>query len=193
MRILVFDFDDTLFPTTYLKKNTELEKKDIKNNLKVTIELIKKAKINFDKVYIISNANLIWVQNCINEFLKDENEDVFKNIKIVCTKDNFLYEKLEVDRKKYCCFFDEFSHIFGDDEDHEFITFGDSHCDTLASENIRFLFSNVKVNIIIFKKFPSLNELLIQQNFVLENMELFKNTKENCNFILERKLFNLNI
>ena len=189
MRVLVFDFDDTLFPTTYIKKNISDEKifEEVKNELKNTIRLLERAKLNSNKVYIISNANLIWIDECINRFLP-EYKEIFSNVKIICTKNNIYYDNLAIHQKKRDCFFDEFSKLFCDEDNHEFITFGDSEYDTSASENIRFLFSNVTVKIVIFKELPNLKELVIQQDFVLKNMELFENFPKNCNFLLTKKL-----
>ena len=70
MTLYFFDWDDTLFPTTFYEKN--------KNNIKYfkhkfealenSIICLFKKSLQFADVYIMSNASFKWINLCINKY-----------------------------------------------------------------------------------------------------------------------------
>ena len=68
--ITIFDFDDTIYPTTFLKKiiemNDDSQFKYIEKIAITSYRLISKALELTDKVYIITNANQPHIQDCLN-------------------------------------------------------------------------------------------------------------------------------
>ena len=60
--IIIFDWDDTLFPTTHLNKNKFIDQKTLRTIDLAVYSLLSRALLN-GKVFLITNASLEWVND----------------------------------------------------------------------------------------------------------------------------------
>ncbi len=95
-QIIIFDWDDTLFPTEYFKTRIEMLQNhalippEINLNLRTIasniIKVITNAKL-CGNVSIISNATIVWLQLCIDVI--PEIIPLLQTINIISAQDNF--------------------------------------------------------------------------------------------------------
>ena len=100
MNIFIIDWDDTLFPTSWVNKNkinindaSSLNKYklyfiELDNNIYNLLNNIN----NDGDVYIVTNANLKWIESCLLILSKTSNLIISNNIRIVSARDLY-YEK----------------------------------------------------------------------------------------------------
>lgn len=96
--IFIIDWDDTLFPTNWVTKNNiDITEKDSYNKYKlffIELDNILSNVINtlnkLGNVFIVSNANLTWVKNCL-AILPYTNKLVNAfGINVISARDNYL-------------------------------------------------------------------------------------------------------
>lgn len=91
-KLLVFDFDDTLCPSDWLKNKNFImfpeDREKMTEFLSKMIKLVKFAK-TLGEVIIITNANMIWIDTIIKQYFTPEAKDVFSNIRIISAQDKF--------------------------------------------------------------------------------------------------------
>jgi len=168
MKIFVFDFDDTLFPTSfyrnkYIPKNDK-NLEEIKNNIEKFLE---KTKL-YGMVFIITNAEKKWVELCLDNFL---NGVKYENVEIFSTVDHGINYVKEQNLWKTEAFKITLSNYFKDNDSHQLISFGDNINDRDASLYIKNTFSNVIVKNILFKSFPTIDTLITEQKLVLHILD----------------------
>lgn len=95
--LIIYDWDDTLFPTTWVTlsrmdvnnlKKSELYKKQFKpiDNM---VFLLLKSSLRHGKVYIVTNASLFWVNTALK--LYPQTNSIISNVEIISCRD--LYSK----------------------------------------------------------------------------------------------------
>lgn len=185
MIITIFDFDDTLFPTShlidkrkFLKDEYIFDDKQINKLCSNLKELYKISKNNSDKLHIITNAEKSWVQQCLKKFLYNCS-DIFLNIEIISSVDEgFSHNRDRGMWKTYTFIFKLFQY-FGDGKNHELLAFGDCIFDREASMNIKKVFPNVTVKNITLLSKPNIHEFLIEQEAMIHTIEnLYKHKGE---------------
>jgi hypothetical protein len=112
--IIIFDWDDTLFPTMYFRSNSymidnpSLIPDDIKKQLHIIaaniIQVITCAK-NYGYVSIISNATADWVYSCIQ--IIPEIIPIIETIKIISAQDRWKFYTSNPAKWKEYTFFQE--------------------------------------------------------------------------------------
>jgi hypothetical protein len=179
MIITVFDFDDTLFPTShYVNKKKEdgelFEKHEIEkicNNIRTIYNI---SKNNSTKIHIITNAQISWIDMILNNYFSSC-MDVFNNIEIISSVDEGFSENRDKSMWKTYTFIFKLYQYFNNNENHELISFGDCIFDREAAMNIKKIFPNVIVkNILLFHK-PNLNEFLIEHDGLIKRIQEFYN------------------
>ena len=98
--IYLVDWDDTLFPTSFCNKNNI----DLKNSSnidnyklffieldKTILNILEKLKLS-GTIYIITNASILWIKNCLKTLPKTKNYIVNNKIRIISARD--MYSKL---------------------------------------------------------------------------------------------------
>ena len=182
MIITVFDFDDTLFPTThYINKKQQNEEVFEKNELEIICNNIRTlyniSKNNNSEIYIITNANLSWIDMILKSYLSDC-INIFNEINIISTlNENFSFERDKSMWKTYSFIFKLYQY-FNNDEKHELISFGDCLFDREAAITIKKLFPNVIVKNTLLIAKPNLNEFLIEQDAIIKNIQNTYNYKD---------------
>jgi hypothetical protein len=88
-RIIMFDWDDTLFSTTFLQKS-EITDNIIKelSSLENMVENILNFSKKYGFVYIISNSQEGWVHNCCKKFFPRIFQ-LLKDITIISSRDKY--------------------------------------------------------------------------------------------------------
>ncbi len=161
MKIIVFDFDDTLFPSTFTSYQDLGEMPEISASM---LSVIDKARSYCDKIYIITNAKIEWIDFC-NE--KSLNIDL--NVEIISTVDQG-YNTHDISCWKTVAFVDVLKEHFLFEENHELISFGDCPNDRKACMNIKKVFPYVVVKNVLMLPEPSTLDLLTEHRIIEGNI-----------------------
>ena len=98
--IYLVDWDDTMFPTFYCNKNNiNLKKSSNIDNYKLFFIELDKSILNIMEklkssgtIYIITNASIVWIKNCLEILPKTKKYIMNNNIRIISARD--MYSKL---------------------------------------------------------------------------------------------------
>jgi hypothetical protein len=98
--IIIVDWDDTLFPTTWLNTNEiKLSEENIKITYKVYFQELDKSISSFLKsyaevgtIYIVTNANMKWIKASLNSLPLSRKTIINNNIRILSARDMFSEE-----------------------------------------------------------------------------------------------------
>lgn len=169
--LIILDWDDTLFPTSwFLKKNiddSELDRyiiyfREIDNMLYKLLKLLMK----YGKVIIISNALPEWINKSSKILYKSG--QLIKNIKIISARKDYQNISLNIMDWKIFAFNSEFLDITKKNKINNIISIGDAEYEYKALIN---LYNNKKNNNKIFKSIRFMNnpshDYLIDQLNVL--------------------------
>jgi hypothetical protein len=174
-KLIIFDWDDTLFFTNFLKNNTsdgnkfEECKKKINEMVQSIIKLLNLAK-ECGKVCIVTNSEDGWIFVCCQKYAPDLYE-LIKNMYIISARST--YEKEHP--KDFClwkilaikkCIADNF---VSPDAVTDFIHFGDSHVDRYATKKISEELKSATSKSIKFCDYPTIDQLYVQQKLIYEN------------------------
>ena len=187
-RIAIFDWDDTLFCTKYLETfqlnftdifsfKYSLEEtnpyllnqlKDLENSIIQLFYEIVECKF---EIFIVSNADLKWIENCLVHFFFDLNTFIQdENIKIYSAKN--LFNGVSSCLCKIKCFKKVIVDNFKDTNlNLKIFSVGDSKHEKKATLNLSKLKNYEKVNVKFIQtiKSPSLRSIILQLNFIQEN------------------------
>ena len=95
--IFIIDWDDTLFPTTWVNKNKiEFTNQESINNYKLyfleldkTISTLLNSLNQAGDIYIVTNANIGWIKSCLSILNLTRNVIINNNIRIVSARDSY--------------------------------------------------------------------------------------------------------
>lgn len=178
MIITVFDWDDTLFPTSactfFTGFNTSpilhISQEDrvrVRNNIEV---IFRKAKIHSDKIFIITNATKNWVELCIDTLYEDAFENslfLLEDIEIISTQDDPQLNAVSYPFKKISAFANLIG-LFLKHKENTLISFGDTEFDRNASIEMRNFFKEYNGKTI---KTNDGRDLLINSNLTVKNVK----------------------
>jgi hypothetical protein len=211
MKITVFDWDDTLFPTFYAYKNelivmTDEERKQLRTSIEI---IFRKAKIYSDKIFIITNATKGWVEWCIEYLYEDdglfENYFLLEDIEIISIPENVSMASVPFPYRKIAGFGQLIPLLIGTPAGsvNTLISFGDTEFDRNASVEMRNFFStyygksfktpegkeinvNSKLNVINVKMVEnvSFDFLLKEHKFIINNFNRIYNMKNHYDKII---------
>ena len=195
--IFLFDWDDTLFPTSYLSVNgiyngslIKLTKMEIQNIklLEIYVREILSMSIERGKVFIVTNSSNGWVEASCKQYYKSI-LPLLNKIKIISCRQIFD-GKLPVKSNLWKLLtFNYIIHSF----DHSLLTniicIGDNDNEIEAGKSLNKYFNNNNcfIKTILFRKEPNLNEmnkqlLLVSNQF----LKIYSRTK-NINIKVEKK------
>lgn len=119
--LIIFDWDDTLFPSTTLKRQSLLKKseinyvKDLLQNLNnLLYELLNLSLKNSENVYIITNSQIGWVDSCFFQYFDKVSDACLKKIKIISARNDHEGTDDDFDDKN-----DENEEKIKNDEEHK--------------------------------------------------------------------------
>lgn len=132
MSLVVFDYDDTLFPTTFMQHHQNLKTRDLQELDRMIVQLMHTIKLAGHKIIIISNGSLSWIHDSSSMFLPNFYKFLkSNNIRVLSARD--IYEPSRVPYENWkrftmigTCILPEYSAIQG------LIGIGDSPIDQLA-------------------------------------------------------------
>lgn len=194
--LLVLDFDDTLFPSSILKKNQNLNPEDVHEVDDVACKLIiKYISLDFH-IVIITNSQLAWFITITEKYLP-KFLSLITNCSIRTISANDIYSCIYPEdfiKWKYCAYEDYIlKHLLIDDSkgyvknnvkysDIYVLSVGDSQIDMIATSylnkgNVSKL-CNVKTKFIKYRDNPDIQILVNQTNFVINNATLLDNLQK---------------
>jgi hypothetical protein len=157
MIVTVFDFDDTLFPTSEFTTTNNIDY----NTLSTTVsKLLSTARMNSNVVYIITNANEKWIQLCKEKLNVD-----FSNIVLCCGAEEMILD--DMSEWKRIMFEKYIDRHFRCECNHQLVCFGDSIFDRLAALPTKAVFPKVTVKNFKFHERPTFSDLIDEQRTVL--------------------------
>ena len=97
--LFIIDWDDTLFPTTWVNKNKiDFNKKDLITEYKLyfleldkTINLLLESLNKIGDVFIVTNANINWIKSCLINLNLTRKTIISNNIRIVSARDSYSH------------------------------------------------------------------------------------------------------
>jgi hypothetical protein len=194
--IFIVDWDDTLFPTNWITKN-QIDITNINSINKYKLFFIELDKIlagfinnmnNFGTVYIISNASLSWLKNCLNILPGTRNVVMKNNIRLISARDIYSPKYQSTMEWKVSCFQDVLSEVlnklYGKINNNNYLnimSFGDANYEYIAllnldkffklnNPNINYLLKNVK-----FMEKPDFNFIIEQISVLNKNLPIIVN------------------
>lgn len=95
--IFIIDWDDTLFPTTWVNKNSiDMSKPKTIQEYKVyfmeldkTIGTLLESLNNIGDVWIVTNANINWIKSCLMSLEQTRKTIISNGIRIVSARDSY--------------------------------------------------------------------------------------------------------
>lgn len=179
--IFIFDWDDTLFPSTYFTNNNFIIDKsilDIIDNL--VYKIIKKCN-KYGKIFIVSNALNIWLNFSIPYLPKSHNFFISKNIHIISARELYSKKFENIESWKFYSFSSILNDLNLDNFDSVF-SFGDSIYEYNSLKNIALSQEyNLYFKIVKFIKHPSINDFIEQ----LDNLNTNLKNMINYNYHLD--------
>lgn len=175
MIITVFDFDDTLFPTTHAhaRENEDVDFSEISQSI---CNLLQHAYIYSDKVFIITNGNKPWINQAWDKL--PHCAPIRDLLTFVCTPHKDYFSELPPHAIKTRAFHETIGAYFTESGMHDLLCFGDAPGDFLAGQAMQVSYPNVKVRNIALIPAPSMDMLLLQQKFIMEHFRTLIDMKE---------------
>ena len=192
-KIVIFDWDDTLFPTTaFIRKSSgkELNGDEMKLLSQNVLSIIKKACLLYgsSNVYIVTNAYNGWVQSSLRKIIRyccqNKIENSFGEIYSLISKScittlsaRHLFAK-QLPKQPILWKFYTFNAIINSINVYTLISIGDSNHEYVASENVKKCKNSIK-SLHRFKLLekPALcvmNKQFEQISNLLDNLQIYQ-------------------
>jgi hypothetical protein len=182
MRIFVFDWDDTLFCTSHHER--ALTKDIVYTDLcRTIISLIGIVKKSYDKVYIITCGTLDWVKKCVDENLTTD-KNFLENIEVHSARQEYG----DPNMWKMYAFSKILSRHFYNREIHEILVVGDSFGEISAAKYMGKIFPNIIVKTVKFVMRPSLDDVITQQKWMMNNFHNISHNLIDTDYTTEHDL-----
>lgn len=134
--ITIIDWDDTLFPTNWVSKNNvDMNNKDQISSYSVYFLELDKTISNFllnlskdTKIYIITNANITWINLCLKSLPKTSQIIKENNIEIISARDRNANYNISPNEWKIYTFQDVFLDTLSNNNDelYNIMSIGDA-------------------------------------------------------------------
>jgi len=199
-KIFIFDWDDTLFCTTflypdgYLDKNifSLLENKEKIKNLEALVKKLLTLAVEKSDTYIITNSEPGWVQCSCNRFFPNVSS-LLNKIKIISARG--LYEN-KYPNDFFAWKNKAFNDIIQNYEKNlptNIVCLGDSEYEIKAANHLSEKFPNGYLKTIKFREKPKINQLINELNLVLNKFDYIYSACKNWKISIEKKRQNNNI
>jgi len=196
LKLILIDFDDTLFPTVAI--DTIKEKYDVTNieelsekNIFISNKLKQAEMLMTDIimqslkkgiVYIVTNASEKWIEDCLRDWFPSS-VDYFKTLNIISArsvyeKPNLIYDRddilthnfpIEWKRLTFLDICDRYKKLFGAYPD-DILSIGDGNPEYFAILQISSLFDNINIERIKFIEYPTINDLINQYKILYKKL-----------------------
>ena len=191
--IFIFDWDDTLFPTTYLikegiiKTNINNLSEDIKvllNTLEETCINILNLAINKGNVYIITNSSINWL-NYSSDIYFPKLRTILDKIEIISARDEYGYMNPANWKQKA---FLKVAKNINTKLINNIICLGDSMLELEAAKNLASKFEDSCLKTIKFKENPEIEDLIRQLNLIEDKFNYIYSKAKNLSITIEQKI-----
>lgn len=162
----VFDFDDTLFATSWSTGKQPLKLKELTESI---CDIISTAA-KYGKVYIITNATMSWLRQCTDTFLT--RTDIFENVDILSTIDSGISSMVAIQYWKTLAFEKVLSHLISDGDHHQLLSFGDNQYDRDASLYMRSKHPEVIVKNVLMLERPDIDQVICQHKLLVKYLPM---------------------
>jgi hypothetical protein len=178
MILTIFDFDDTLFPSSWFTKEKNFTPEIAGKFLSSIKSLFAQAKKVSDIVMIVTCANREWVMYC-SELMPG----LLEGINILCCPDFNLEEPIE--EWKSIIFRMVVNRYFSASQTEKtLIAMGDAMHDRQACLHIRETHPEILVKSILFEATPTYERLLKQQEVVCKHFQNISDHKNPLDLML---------
>ena len=191
--IIIFDWDDTLFSTSYLNKLGVFHNNF--SNSKQIYEKIKKLEKKVEKVlslsiekghtFIITNSDEGWVQESSRIFYP-EVFPLLQKISILSSRELFQHIYPNDSSKWKIETFKKIANYFKKDIITKIICIGDSFSEFKASKKLASYFTQAYVKTVKFKTEPDITCLISQLTLLLSQFEKIDKANKNWRITVEK-------
>ncbi len=199
--IFIIDWDDTLFPTTWVNKNSiDITKAEALNQYKIyfleldkTISSLLDSLNEVGEIWIVTNANIKWIKSCLTILNLSRKVIINKNIRIVSARDSYSQNNNSPTEWKILTFQDIIEDIMNKIKKNmkpntiiNIISIGDAMYEYIALINldnfIKSFISNRNNQINCNFKYLLKNIKFMEKpdfNFVIDQMQVLQKNKSN--------------
>ena len=190
--IIIFDWDDTLLPTSFLNSKgtynafrqfTNNERKRLLELENLVLQLLT-LSVKKGDVYIITNADKKWVENSSKIFYPSIS-NILKKIKIISAKNK--YQKRYPSRIWKIKAFINLANDIDLQKITNIICSGDSAFEIEAARILATKFTEAFIKTIKFKEKPELDEIYKQIRFVLCQFNKIYSAVKNLSITVEKR------
>jgi FMN phosphatase YigB (HAD superfamily) len=190
--IIIFDWDDTLLPTSFLNSKgtynafrqfTKNERKRLLELENLVLQLLT-LSVKKGDVYIITNADKKWIENSSKIFYPSIS-NILKKIKIISAKNK--YQKRYPSRIWKIKAFINLANDIDLQKITNIICSGDSAFEIEAARILATKFTEAFIKTIKFKEKPELDELYKQIKFVLCQFNKIYSAVKNLSITVEKR------
>ena len=194
--IFIFDWDDTLFPTTFLinEELTNLEIDELSEEIKYIFSSLEEAVINIlnlaiskGNVYIITNSSINWFNYSSNKYYPNL-KNILDKIKIISARDEYGYMN-PTDNKiwKKKAFLDLTKDI-NTNLITNIICYGDSMIELEAAKILASQFNDSCLKTIKFKENPEIEDLIRQLSLIEDKFNFIFSNPKSLSIKIEQKI-----
>jgi len=178
--LIIFDWDDTLFPTTWLQQHDYFDKgvalsnakearlESMANRARVTLQMA----LQVAKVVIVTNAEQGWVQSSCKKFMPSL-VSLVKTIEIVSARTTYEGVTKDMTEWKRMAFQEEVELFYGPDQDGQqrnIVSLGDSMHEMRALKSVTDGIPNCWGKSIKFWDYPSIQQLIDQHDLLVTTL-----------------------
>ena len=192
--IIIFDWDDTLFPTSSLIKNgiytdniilTEKEKEKIANLEELVLKVLT-LSIEKGDTFIITNAGKGWVEFSSMKYYP-KIKKVLEKIKIISARENYENKYPNNSQMwKMLSFLDVYKNL-NCNLVTNIICLGDSFIEIQAGLKLASMFTQAFIKVVKFRECPKFDELIKQLKLIYDQFNSIYSSVKNLTIKVEKK------
>ena len=191
--IFIFDWDDTLFPTSFLVKEgiIKLDVNKLSKEIRFLFTTLENACINIlnfainkGNVYIITNSSINWLTYSSDIYFP-KLKTILDKIKIISARDEYGYMNPANWKQK------AFLKVIKDIDTkliNNIICLGDSMLELEAAINLASQFNASCLKTIKFKENPNIKDLIRQLNLIEDKFDYIYSKAKNLSIKIEQKI-----
>ena len=190
--LFIFDWDDTLFPTSFLVNEDIINEENISEEIKKLFFKLEEIVVNIlnfaiykGDVYIITNSSFSWFNFSSDKYLPNL-KNVLKKIKIISSRDEYesIYpgENKIWKEKAFLNLRNKINNCLVTN----IICFGDSFIELESGKILSSKLNESFYKAIKFKENPSIEDLIKQLNLIYNKMDYIYSKPKNLSIIIEQ-------
>jgi transcription termination factor NusB len=197
--IIVFDWDDTLFPTTYLNIINYHIDENVKKLLAEcelhVINILEYFVNSFYHIYIVSNAEKSWIFRSVEMYYNRlHSHELFKKINIISARDTYIniytndfYDSMYM--WKYQAMYDiMLKNINAYNNIKQIISFGDSEYERKAILSLTTIFPDIYCKNIKFTSLPTCTQIINQSIYIKQIIDFILDHQGTIDLNIEKSI-----